>query len=210
MYDNKALSWAWVEDSVEEDEATQRARARARELDAQPVSPAQGATLRMLAAASGAKTVIEVGTGAGVSGLWVLQGMPPDGVFTSIDSDADFIEAARQALREAQVASSRTRLINGRALDVLPRMTAAGYDMVILDGDVRQLGLTLDQARRIVRKGGLIVVVHALWNDRVSDPARRDEATVAMRQAIQSLREDPGLLTATLTCGDGLTVAVTL
>lgn len=191
-----------------EDEATQAARARATELSAGPVSPAQGAALRMLAAACGAKTVLEVGTGAGVSGLWVLQGMTPEGVFTSLDSDAEFIEAARQAFRDARVSPQRTRLINGRALDVLPRMTQAGYDMVILDGDVRQLAPTLVHARRICRPGGLIVVVHSLWGDRVADPARRDEATVAMRHAIQALNDDPDLLTATLTCGDGLTVAV--
>ncbi|MDU0967545.1 MAG: class I SAM-dependent methyltransferase [Actinomycetaceae bacterium] len=206
--DFKTLSWAWVEESIIEDDATRAARARANELAVLPVSPGQGACLRMLAATAGAKAVIEIGTGTGVSGLWVLQGMTTDGVFTSIDSEAEYIEAARLAFHEGGVAASRTRLINGRALDVMPRMTAAGYDMVILDGDIHQLAASLVQARRIVRKGGIIAIIHSLWRDRVSDPTKRDAETVTMRQTIRELQDDPDLVTATLTCGDGITVAV--
>lgn len=182
---------------------------RARELGAAPVTPAMGATLRMLAAACGARTVIEIGTGAGVSGLWLLEGMTADGVLTSIDLEAEFIEAARYALREAGIPSSRARLINGRALDVMPRMRAAGYDMVVIDADIRQLPSYLSHARRVVRPGGVIAVCHSLLDDRVSDPARREEATVTMRHCITEMSDDPELVTATLTCGDGITVAIT-
>lgn len=210
MSDNKTLSWSWVEENTLEDQATRAARERAIELNAQPVSPATGAALRLLAASSGAKTVIEIGTGAGVSGLWLLQGMTVDGVFTSIDTEAEYLQAARTAFREAGVPHSRTRLINGRGLDVLPRMTAAGYDMVVIDADVRNLPAYVEHARRIVRRGGLVVIVGSLWHDRVSDPARRDEETVTMRSVVTALSEDESLIVSTLTCGDGLTAAVVL
>ena len=63
-----------------------------------------------------------VGTGAGVSGLWLLRGMRPDGVLTTVDKDPEHQRAARQAFTEAGIPSGRARLINGAALEVLPRL----------------------------------------------------------------------------------------
>jgi predicted O-methyltransferase YrrM len=85
-----------------------------------PVRPGTGAALRLLAAAVNAKAVVEVGTGAGVSGLWLLSGMPSDGILTTIDVEAEHQRAAKQAYAAAGVAPQRTRVITGRALDVLP------------------------------------------------------------------------------------------
>jgi predicted O-methyltransferase YrrM len=82
----KPASWSYAEDFVPEPEVIEQARARGLAFDAAtPVGTGAGATLRLLTAAIGAKHVIEVGTGAGTSGLWLLAGMPRDGVLTSID-----------------------------------------------------------------------------------------------------------------------------
>ena len=64
--------------------------------------------------------MVEVGTGAGVSGLWLLRGMRPDGVLTTVDQDPEHQRAARQAFGEAGIPSGRARLIVGNALEVLP------------------------------------------------------------------------------------------
>ncbi|NEE35265.1 methyltransferase, partial [Streptomyces sp. SID7982] len=63
------------------------ARERARELGLRPVSPGTGAALRLLAAAADAKAVAEIGTGTGVSGIYLLHGMRPDGVLTTVDPE---------------------------------------------------------------------------------------------------------------------------
>ena len=111
---DKAQTWVYTEDYVAESDALTAARAVASELGATPVSSGTGAALRMLAAVSGARAVLEVGTGAGVSGLWLLDGMAPDGVLTTIDVESELLGHARRNFIAAGLSSHRTRLIAGR------------------------------------------------------------------------------------------------
>ena len=78
-----------AEQSISEDAIVAAARDRAVETGAGAVTPAVGALLSVLAKLSGAKAVVEVGTGAGVSGLWLLSGMRVDGVLTTIDVEPE-------------------------------------------------------------------------------------------------------------------------
>ena len=208
MSADKAQSWAYTEEFIAEDEALGLARARAEELGCPAVSPGTGAALRMLAAACGARSVAEVGTGTGVSALWLLGGMAPDGVLTTIDIEAEHQRAAREAFAAAGVRSTRTRPITGRALDVLPRLADGAYDMVLVDGDPAEAADYVEQAIRMLHPRGVLAVPGAMWHDRVADPARRDEATVAMRELGRDVRADERLVPALLPSGDGLLVAV--
>jgi predicted O-methyltransferase YrrM len=173
-----------------------------------PVGTGAGAALRVLAAAVDARSVVEVGTGTGVSGLWLLGGMRSDGVLTSVDIEAEHQRLAREAFTEAGVAHNRTRLITGAALDVLPRLADGGYDLVFCDGDKKEYTAYLEQALRLLRPGGLVAFDNALWHDRVPDPAQRDPETVAIRELGRAVREDETLVPALLPVGDGLLVAV--
>jgi predicted O-methyltransferase YrrM len=110
---------------VPEDEVLTTARAKGGELGCVPVLPGAGAALCMLAAAIGARAVVEIGTGAGVGSIWLLRGMRPDGVLTTIDVEPEHHRAARETYAEAGIATNRVRLISGRALDVLPRLTVS-------------------------------------------------------------------------------------
>jgi predicted O-methyltransferase YrrM len=205
---DKAQSWAYAEEFVAEDEALALARARAEELGCPAVSPGTGAALRMLAAACGARSVAEIGTGTGVSALWLLGGMAPDGVLTTIDIEAEHQRAAREAFAAGGIRSTRTRPITGRALDVLPRLADGAYDMVLIDGDPAEASDYVEQAIRMLHPRGVLAVPGAMWHDRVADPARRDEATVAMRELGREVRADERLVPALLPTGDGLLVAV--
>jgi predicted O-methyltransferase YrrM len=106
---------AHAEGSISEDAVLAAARERAVEIGAAPVTPAVGALLSLLAKLSGGKAVAEVGTGAGVSGLWLLSGMSDDGVLTTIDIEPEYLRLAKEAFTEAGIGQSRTRLIAGRA-----------------------------------------------------------------------------------------------
>ena len=208
MSADKTLSWSYTEEFPVEPEAAMQARLRGIELGTAPVTPATGAALRMLAASVAARSVAEIGTGTGVSGLWILDGMGPDGVLTTIDVEPEIQREARRAFESGGRARSRTRVIRGRASDVLPRMAARSYDMVVLDVEPEESAALIDQALRMLRVGGVLAVTRALWNDHVADPARRDPATVAARELGKALREREDLLTSLLPVGDGLLVAV--
>src|SRR5262249_61310931 len=100
---------------------------------APPVSPATGAALRFIASAVRARSVVEIGTGCGTSGIWLLRGMRADGVLTSVDVDPEHQRLARKAFTEAGFAANRYRLIGGKAEGGLPRLTDGGYDQVLFD-----------------------------------------------------------------------------
>jgi predicted O-methyltransferase YrrM len=204
----KPATWAYAESFIEEDDVLERARGRAEELGCVPVQPGVGAALRVLAAAVAARTVVEVGTGTGVAALWLLGGMPEDGVLTSIDIETEHQKAAREAFVEAGIAPNRTRLISGPALDVMPRLTDGAYDLVVLDADKKEYADYLEQAVRLLRPGGVLAFDNALWHDRVADPAQRDETTTTIRELGKAVRDDPRLVSAMLPTGDGLLVAV--
>ena len=208
MSAQKPATWAYAEEFVAETEVIETARLRGVEMGCMPVRAAVGAVLRLLAAAVNAKAVVEVGTGAGVSGLWLLSGMPSDGILTTIDIEAEHQRAAKQAYAAAGVAPQRTRVIAGPALDVLPRLTDAAYDMVMIDGDKREYPQYVEQALRLLRSGGVLVLDNMLWHDLVADPANRDETTTTLRDLGKALRDNDSLLAALLPVGDGVLAAV--
>ena len=162
----------------------------------------------MVAAALGARSVVEIGTGAGVSGLYLLRGMPEDGVLTTIDVEVENQRAAREAFAEEGIRPNRARLISGRALDVLPRLTDGAYDLVLLDAEPTEYEAYLTQALRLLRPGGALAVDNALWHGRVADPASRDEVTTIIRETGKAVREHKHLIPAMLPVGDGLLLAV--
>lgn len=183
------------------------ARARAEEVGVTPVSNGAGAALRFLAAVLDARTVVEIGTGTGVSGLWMLRGMRADGVLTTVDIEAEHQRLAKQTFRDAGIASQRARTISGSALDVLPRLTDGHYDLVFVDADKREYSAYLAEALRLLRPGGVVAFDNALLQGRVADPAQRDLQTMAVRELIRLVAENDDLVPVMLPVGDGLLVA---
>jgi predicted O-methyltransferase YrrM len=159
------------------------------------------------AAATGGRNVVEVGTGAGVSGLYLLGGMAADGVLTTIDVEGEHQRAAKDAFTEAGIAASRYRLINGPAAEVLPRLRDEAYDIVLVDADKSAYGVYYEQALRLLRRGGVVAFDNALWHDRVADPSQRDTDTTVIRDLGKAVRDDDRLVAALLPVGDGLLVA---
>jgi predicted O-methyltransferase YrrM len=203
---DKISSWKFVEEFLEEPVSLLKARARADEFGVECVTPATGAQLAFIASALGANAIVEAGTGAGVSGLWLL-GASTKSVLATIDTEPELQTAAKQAFTDAGIAANRTRVISGKAIEVMSNMADAAYDMVFLDADKETLGAQIHEAARLLRPGGAVVIAHALWRDRVPDPAMRDEATVAYRDAIRNLTQNDDFVAAISTVGDGLLMA---
>ena len=199
----KELSWKFAEEFVVEPTAISIARQHSLELGVEAVSPAVGAQLAVLAAAASVGSILEIGTGAGVSGLWLLTGAP-DATLTSIDLEIDYQQHARQSFADAGVPPARVRLIAGRARDVLPRMNDGAYDLVLVDADPASVLDYVEHALRIARPGGIVVVAHALWRDQVADPARRDDPVGDLRALLTTIGESAAVTASLSTAGDGL------
>lgn len=203
----KPASWAYSEGYIAEDDVLVAARSRAEEVAAVPVGPGAGAALRFVAAMLDARNAVEIGTGCGVSGVWIVRGMRDDGVLTSVDIEAEHQRLAKATYSEAGFASGRVRLISGAALEVLPRLTDGHYDLVFCDGDKREYPQYLEQALRLLRPGGVVAFDNSLWHDRVADSSVRDPDTQAIRETLALVAEHEGLLPVLLPVGDGLLLA---
>ncbi|RPK91616.1 MULTISPECIES: O-methyltransferase [Streptomyces] len=205
---NRQTSWAFADAFVAEDEALHVARERARELGLRSVSPGTGAALRLLAAAADAKAVAEIGTGTGVSGIYLLHGMRPDGVLTTVDPEPERQQFAREAFREAGFATNRARFIPGRALDVLPRLADGGYDLVFCDGDRLESLDVLAESLRLLRPGGLVCFEGVFADGRTVDSAAQPPEVLRLRDLLRAVRESQEMMSTLLPVGDGLLCAV--
>ena len=198
----------FAETYVAEDVVLQTARKLAPEFGLQAVPPGVGATLRLLAAAGQARAVVEIGTGTGVSGVWLLRGMREDGILTTIDVENEYQRIARRIFLEAGFPPSRTRIITGRAYDVLPRLADGAYDLVFVDAEATEYPTCVDAALRLLRSGGVLAMHGALARGRIGDPAARDVVTVTVREVVKAIRDSDEWVPALLPTGDGLLVAV--
>ncbi len=202
MGDQEAIRRFAAENTVEP-ESIARARAHALEIGAAPVSAPVGAQCAVLAAATAALNIVEIGTGGGVSGLWLLHGSPR-ATLTTIDNEPEHLAAARRAFTEARVPPARARFITGRAADVLPRMNEASYDIVLVDADPEGVIEYVEHGLRLVRPGGMVLVPRVLAGGAVADPVRRDDVTRAYRSLIQETQSSPAVLGALSIVGEGL------
>lgn len=200
---DKELNWKFADDFVVETEAITRARQQSLELGVDAISPAVGAQTAVIAAASGAQSILEVGTGTGVSGLWLLSGAPA-ATLTSIDNEIDHQQHARISFAEAGIMANRIRLITGKAGEVLPRMNENSYDIVFIDADPQSVIEYVEHGLRLTRPGGTVLVAHALWRGRVADPAQRDDVATGFRNLLTEIAASGAVVSALSPVGDGL------
>jgi predicted O-methyltransferase YrrM len=203
-------------DYVPEDAPLLAARANAAELGGtEPVLPAAGAVLRFLACAVGAKTAVEIGTGCGSSGIWLLRGMRPGSTLTSVDTEPEYQRMARKAFAQAGFAQNQCRLILGRALDVLPRLSDGAYDMVFCDADARDYPDYLTAALRLLRPGGVVAFNNALLagtdlqdGSGTAESFDGDDLADSGADLATRVRSDDRLVPVLLPLGQGLLAAL--
>lgn len=193
----------FADEATPEPDHIARARAHALELGAAPISAVVGAQCALIAASSRAANVVEIGTGGGVSGLWLLHGAPR-ATLTTIDNEPEHLGAARQAFADARIPAARARFITGRASEVLPRMNEASYDIVLIDADPEGVLEYVEHGLRLARIGGTVLVPRVLRGGAVADPVRRDAVTTAYRSLIQETLASSAVIGALSIVGESL------
>lgn len=193
----------YTDERIGESPVQLEVRTRALQEGLRPISPTAGAHLAFVAASTGARSMIEIGSGVGVASLWLRRGAP-NATLTAIDDEPEYLAEARRALVAEGARPSSLRLIAGHPLDLLPRMTESGYDFVVVGGDLEHIASYLQHALRLVRPGGSIIVLGALNGGRVADPARRDPTTTNLRALIREFDLQPDLAVAVLPIDGGI------
>jgi predicted O-methyltransferase YrrM len=135
--------------------------------------------------------------------------MRPGSTLTSVDTEPEYQRMARKAFTQAGFAPNQCRLILGRALDVLPRLSDSAYDIVFCDADPRDHPDYLSAALRLLRTGGIVAFNNALQagppgNGEPQDAIPHDGAVDLADQ----VRADERLVPVLLPLGDGLLAAV--
>jgi predicted O-methyltransferase YrrM len=179
-----------------EDDALRAARGRAGEaVEAPP--PEVGALLRWAVRAGGARSVVEVGSAAGISGAWLLEALPNGGVLTSIEPDPHLHALATETYRTLTV-RSRPRSIQDAPGTVLPRLADDSYDLLLLQADPGGYPDDLGHARRLLRDGGMLIARGVL---------RGGPDGEQLERFVAALGEDPGFAATVLPVDGGLVLA---
>ena len=198
----------FAEGFIPEDHFKSQARARGVELGTTDATAGAGAFLKYLAFTLKAQSVVEVGTGSGVGALWLLDGMLESGTLTSIDDEMEHTQIAKIAFSEADIAQGRYRLITNSVVDVISKLTDRAYDLVVLRHNPEDLSYVINEAHRILRSGGALVIDNYFGGGKVSDATQRDPKTVALRDAGKIIKNDTEQWVSSLIpVGDGLLIA---
>ena len=196
----------FAENFAHEDYFMQQARANGEEVGAADPTPGVGNFLKFAVQISKAKSVVEIGTGSGVGGLWLLSGMTPDGVLTTIDSEREHSKIARNIFEEADIASTRYRIITGKLIEVVRKLADSSYELIIIRPALDLFDM-VQESYRLLKPSGLLVIDQALSGGKVADPTQRDPESIARRDGIKVIKEDERWAASVLPIGAGVLVA---
>lgn len=164
------------------------------------VSPGEGQWLYLLARVQGARTILEIGTFAGCSTIWLARALPPDGRLVTLEADARHAALARANITRAGLAGL-VEIRLGPALETLPRLVAEGagpFDLIFLDADKRNNPGYLEWSLRLARAGTLIVADNVVRGGAVADPGTQDPDVLGVRRMNEMVAADPRLVAAAL------------
>ena len=192
--------WNLSQSYINEDSHLLNAREKSKELGLITIGPGAGALVRFLASTIDASNVVEIGTGTGVSGLCLFRGMNSAGVLTSIDSDPERQRAAREIFSEAGITANKIRLIAGRAIEVVDKLTDNAYDLMFINGEKLEYETLFEQSLRLLRPGGILIFNNILGEFSTSDAQ-------AISAVSDKIKDDSRLISVMIPSGSGIIAA---
>jgi predicted O-methyltransferase YrrM len=179
------------------------------------VTPSQGKLLHLLALATRARRVLEIGTLGGYSAIWLARALPPGGRLVTLEADPKHAEIARGNLDRAGLTET-VEIRLGAALDTLPQLAAegeGGFDLVFIDADKANIPQYVTWALRLSHPGTLLVIDNVVRDGKVADQFSDDADVQGVRRANELIAADPRISATVLqTVGakgyDGLAIAL--
>ncbi|KAJ3728150.1 O-methyltransferase family 3 protein [Lentinula guzmanii] len=155
-----------------------------------PVSAGEGKFLNLLIKCLGVKRVLEVGTLGGYSAIWMAKAIPEDGQLVTLELNDTYAQVAKENIKQAGF-EARCQVIVGPAHETLTNMRSdIPFDLVFIDADKKSYPKYFREAKRLVKKGGVIIVDNVIRYGNVHDEAVNDENTVGIRKLLADLKED--------------------
>jgi predicted O-methyltransferase YrrM len=170
------------------------------------VGPQVGRLLAVLARASGARRVLELGSGFGYSAYWFARAIGEGGEVVLSERSTERADEAREYLTRGGLID-RVRIEIGDALEVLDRV-GGEFDIVFNDIDKERYADVLEPAAAALRHGGVLICDNMLWYGTVLDEDNQDPTTAGVRALTRALHESPDFETVLLPVRDGVTVSV--
>jgi predicted O-methyltransferase YrrM len=200
---------------IAEDETLKQALAAARDagLPAINVSAAQGKLLHLLARLAGARRILEIGTLAAYSTIWLARALPAGSRLITLEADVQHARVARANLERAGLLGT-VDLRVGLALETLPELpTDEPFDLIFIDADKVNTSAYFERALTLSRPGTVIVVDNVVRGGAIADTASRDPSVQGMQRFAEMLAKDVRVTaTAIQTVGtkgyDGFIVAL--
>jgi caffeoyl-CoA O-methyltransferase len=183
-----------------------KAAAHKEEIPAIWIAHEQARFLELLLRSSGAKRVVEVGTLAGYSAICMARGLGDDGRLITIEASAKHAAFAEEWIAKSDVAD-RVEVRQGRGVQLLPKIASETVDAVFLDADKQSYILYLEEARRILRDGGLLLVDNAFAFGHLLEDGCEDPSVLALRDFNDAVAADPDFDGVMVPLGDGVWVA---
>lgn len=153
------------------------------------VTPAQGKFLHLLAAALGARRVLEIGTLGGYSAIWMARALPAGGTLTTIEHNWKYVDLARANIRHAGL-DDRVTVLHGKGLEVLPTLTGP-FDLIFIDADKPANPEYFQEALKLSRAGSVIIVDNSVRMGGVADPASADSSVQGVRRMNELIAREP-------------------
>jgi caffeoyl-CoA O-methyltransferase len=198
-----------------EDDGLQQALAAAKNagLPEIQISPIQGKLLQLLAVASNAHKILEIGSLAGYSGIWLARGLRPGGRMITLEINPSHAEVVRNSFARAGVAD-RTEVRVGKALDLLPHLADEGpFDLVFIDADKAPYPQYLEWALQLTRPGSIIIADNCIRAGlALREKADHDADMAGLIEYNKRVSNNPRLISVALAMDenytDGFTIAV--
>ena len=197
---------AFAESYPQEDFFMQQARRNGVEVGATDPSVAAAGFITFISGLLAAKNIVEIGTGSGVSGLAIFKGAAQDSTLTSIDSDRENSESAREIFEEAAISAQRFRLITGNIIEVVKKLADENYDLVVVRSPKDMVDV-IQESYRMLRPNGVLLIDNALDSGRVADPTQRDFETIARRDSVKAVKDDSRWRSSIISIGGGVLLA---
>ena len=203
---NRGDMSVFSENFPHEDFFMQQARKNGAEVGAPDPTVGAGGLINFVVGLISAKSIVEIGTGSGVSALWIFNNAPVDATLTSIDSEREHSASAKEILDEAGISAQKFRLITGNIIEVVGKLADSNYDLMIVRSPIDMVDV-VQESYRLLKANGVLIIDNALDGGKVADPTQRDFETIARRDSIKAIKEDSRWSSTLLPIGGGALLA---